>query len=84
MVAQGAHVVAVTGLDDQVEEPPLEQWVEPACRLVEDEQLRTVHERLHDADLLLVALRQPADGPVEVEVEALSEGSDPVGARAAA
>jgi hypothetical protein len=35
-----------------------------------------VHERLHDADLLLVALRQPADRPVQVEAEPLGERTD--------
>jgi hypothetical protein len=33
-----------------------------------------VHERLHDADLLLVALGQPPDRPVEVEPEPLGSG----------
>jgi hypothetical protein len=43
-----------------------------------------VRERLDDTDLLLVALRQPADRPVEVEPEPLRERRDAVGAAAAA
>ena len=51
----------------------LQQRVEPARRLVEDEQLGTVHERLHEPELLAVALRELADRPVEHDAEALDE-----------
>ena len=47
--------------------------VEAAGRLVEDEQLGPVHERLHDPDLLAVPLRELADRAVEDAVEALAE-----------
>ena len=55
----------------------LQERVEAAGRLVEDEQLRLVHEGLHDADLLPVALGQPLDLPTEVEVEASAQPVDP-------
>ena len=57
----------------------LEKRVEPGARLVEDDQLRAVHERLNEADLLAVALREVADGPVELEAEPLAElGSEAI------
>jgi hypothetical protein len=67
-----------------VHELLLQERVEPAGRLVQHQQLRLVHERLHDADLLPVALRQALDLPVEVEAEVVGEAGDPAGGDAAA
>ena len=51
----------------------LAQRIEAARRLVEDQQLWVVHEGRDDADLLLVALREVADPPLEIELQALGE-----------
>ena len=61
------------GLAHEQAELVLQQRIEPARRLVEDEQLGTVHERLHEPELLAVALRELADRPVEHDTEALDE-----------
>jgi hypothetical protein len=58
----------------------LHERVEPAGRLVEHEQLGFVHERLDQADLLLVALRQVAHRSAEVDAEAVGEAVDRGGA----
>ncbi len=50
----------------------LEQRIEAGRGLVEDDDVRAVHEGLHDADLLSVPFRELADRPVEVEVESQS------------
>jgi hypothetical protein len=63
---------------DEVEELASKQRIEPAGGLVENQQLKSVREGLHDADLLPVALRQPSDRTIEVEVEALGQGHDHV------
>src|SRR5258708_2948662 len=47
--------------------------VEPAGGLVEDQQLRPVHESEEDAELLLVAAGVFAESPAQVEVEALRD-----------
>src|SRR5438105_1134902 len=51
----------------------LVQGIEPARRLVEDEQVWPVHEREEDAELLLVAARVFAESSVEVKVEAFGD-----------
>ena len=51
----------------------LDEGVETARRLVEDEELRPVHQRLDEADLLPVALREVGHGAVQVEVEPLDQ-----------
>jgi hypothetical protein len=61
------------GLAQQRSELLLQQRVESAGRLVEHEQLRPVHERLHEAELLPVPLRELADRTVEDGAEALAE-----------
>ena len=62
-----------SGLVDERVEGALHQRVEPVGRLVQDEEVGPVHERLDEADLLSVALRQGGDRPVELELEALRE-----------
>src|SRR5918995_1029714 len=73
-------------LADQLEHVLLAEGVEAARRLVEDQQLRVVHERGDDADLLLVALREVAEPSLEVESNTLGELTDraPVDAAAQA
>jgi hypothetical protein len=61
------------GLAQQLAELGLQERVEARRRLVQDHELRPVHERLHDADLLAVALRELADRPVAHDAEALAE-----------
>jgi hypothetical protein len=61
----------------------LQQRVQAAGRLVEDQQFGRVQERLDHADLLLVALRQAADRLAQVEPEPLRERVDAPGAAAA-
>ena len=65
-------------LPGQVEKLPLQQRVESACRFVEDQELRRVHESLDDTDFLLVTFRQAAQRRVQIEVEAIGERTDPV------
>jgi hypothetical protein len=60
-------------LGDQLEKGLLEQGIEPARRLVEDEELRLVHERLDQADLLPIAPGQAADARAQVELEPIRE-----------
>ena len=47
----------------------LHQRVKSRCRLVEDDQLRSMHDGEQDADLLPIALGQRASGPLEVDLE---------------
>jgi hypothetical protein len=49
----------------------LNQRIKPRDRLVENQQLGLVHERLDEAELLAVTRRQLAYSPVEVGIEAL-------------
>ncbi len=51
----------------------LEKRIEAGRGLVEDDEIRAVHERLHDADLLAVPLRELADWTVEIQVETRAE-----------
>ena len=51
----------------------LDERIEPGDRLVEDQQLRLVHERLDQPELLAVAGRELADRPVELGFEALRQ-----------
>ena len=51
----------------------LQKRVEPARRLVEDNELGPVHERLDDADLLAVALGELSDGALERDAEPLDK-----------
>ena len=57
-----------------VELLPVER-VESAGGLVEDEQVWRVHERKHDAELLLVAARVLAKAPAQVQVEPVAEAA---------
>jgi hypothetical protein len=67
-VGRHEHRAALdAGLPRHGAELLLEQRVQPAGGLVQDEQLRVAHERPHQADLLLVALGQPTDRPPEVQ-----------------
>src|SRR6266511_447276 len=66
------------GLAYQLLELLLHERVQAAGRLVEDEQLRVVHERLYQADLLLVPLGQGADLPGGVQLEPLGQLGDPL------
>jgi len=61
------HRAPVGGsLPEEVEHLLLHERVETRGRLIENEELRPVGKRLDQADLLPVALRQCAPGPVEV------------------
>jgi hypothetical protein len=51
----------------------LNQRIEPRNRLIEDQQLGLVHERLDQAELLTVTRRQLAYPPAEVGVEPFCE-----------
>src|SRR5437773_3979495 len=74
----------IAGLTKQLVELLLVQRVEAAGRLVEDEQLRPVHEGEHDAELLLVAARVFAKAAAEVQVEAFGDVAHDLGVGAAA
>ena len=68
------HRAALRGdLAEQRVEALLHQRVEPGDRLVEDQQLRLVHERLDQPELLAVARRELAHRAVELGVEALGQ-----------
>ena len=54
-------------------EAALDERVEPGDRLVEDQQLGLVHERLDQPELLAVAGRQLVDRPVQLRAEALGQ-----------
>ena len=60
-------------LAQQRVEAPLHERIEAGDRLVEDQQLRLVHERLDQAELLPVAGRELVHGPIEIGVEALHQ-----------
>ena len=60
-------LAAVTGFAHQPKDFLLHKRVEAARGFVEHEQLGLVHERLHDAELLLVALRQLSYRAVQVK-----------------
>ena len=62
-----------TDLFEEGVEALLHERVEARDRLVKDQQLRLMHERLHETELLAVTGRQLAYRPVEVGVEALGE-----------
>src|SRR5712691_12291320 len=66
---------AVARFAQQLVELLLVQGIEPARRLVEDEQVGPMHERKQDPELLLVAARVLAKSSVEVEVKALGDGA---------
>ena len=61
------------GLAQELANLGLKERVEPRARLVEHDQLGPVHERLHEPDLLAVALREVADRPVELQGEPLAQ-----------
>ena len=67
------RAAALGGLGDQLVERLLHERVEAARRLVEDEQVGVVHERLDEPDLLPVSARELLDPAVEVEVEPFRE-----------
>ena len=60
-------------LPEQRVEALLHQRVEPGDRLVEDQQLRLVHEGLDQPELLAVAGRELAHRAVQLRVEALRQ-----------
>ncbi len=60
-------------LGEQLEEGFLDQWVEPTGRLVQQQHIRLVEQRLHDPDLLFVPARKPADRPIQVGIEPLRD-----------
>ena len=62
----------------------LEQRIETRRGLVEDEQLGSVHERLHERDLLPIPSRQRSDRPVEVDGESIRQILQPSRVHAAA
>lgn len=64
-------------IPDQGTEFALHDRIQAPGRFVEDEQVRVVHERLHDADLLPVSARQRADPYGQVEIEPLGQQVDP-------
>jgi hypothetical protein len=61
----------------------LQQRVEPAGRLVEHDERRPVHERLHDPDLLAIAPRELPDRTVEHHLEPLTQRAAKRGGRVA-
>ena len=71
-------------LPGQLLELVLQQRVQAAGRLVQDEQLGAVDDRLDDADLAPVAGAQLPDPPARVEVEAAQQLGDPAGVDTAA
>ncbi len=61
---------------DLVEDPVellLDQRIEAGRRLVEDDQAGPMHEGLDETHLLLVAVRERLDRPIQLGVEALGE-----------
>ena len=60
-------------LADERVDDLLNERVEPCGRLVEDEELRPVHQRQHQPDLLPVTLRERSHGPVELELQSRGE-----------
>ena len=71
--ARREHGPPVVGRLAVFQELALVQRIEPAGRLVEDQDLRPVHERLDDSKLLSVALRKLPDRTVEDAAEPLDE-----------
>ena len=71
------RAAALGGLGDELVERLLHERVEAARRLVEDEQVGIVHERLDEPDLLPVSAGELLDPAVEVEVEPFREGVAP-------
>jgi hypothetical protein len=72
-------LAALARLPDHHQELLLHQRVQAAGRLVQDQQLRCVHERLHQADLLPVALREAADPGAQLQVEPAGQLLDAAG-----
>jgi hypothetical protein len=66
-----------SALVDQGEERLLDERVQALGGFIEDEQVGLVHERLDQAELLLVAVGELADPPVEVDREPIGEAGDP-------
>ena len=64
----------VSLLDDQRQELLLHQRIEPAGRLVEDQQLRRVKAGEDQADLLPVPPRELAERAIEIGTKALGQG----------
>ena len=60
-------------LFDQPVELLLVQWIQAACRLVQNQHPRTVHERLDQHHLAFVASRVLAELAAGVELEALDQ-----------
>lgn len=67
------------GLGHEVQEALLEWGIQPGGGLVEDEQIRIVHERRDDADLLPIALGHRADLLGQIEIQQLGEFGDALG-----
>ena len=63
-------------LEHHRSELALQQRIESAGGLVEDQELGVVHERLHEPDLLTVALRQIPNLAVQRQVEAIGQRVD--------
>ena len=68
------RAAALALLGDQRQELLLHQRVEPAGRLVEDQQLGRVEAGQDQTDLLAVAARELAERTIEVGAEALGQG----------
>ena len=62
----------------------LHQWIEAAGRLVHDYQLRPVHERLHQSNLLPVAARERPDLLVQLAGQPFGQTLDMIPVDAAA
>jgi histidinol dehydrogenase len=69
---QHGHALVLEVADD-VEQFRRRLRVETGGGLVEDEQLRSMHERQQQADLLTVPLRQLVDRAIEADVEPLDQ-----------
>lgn len=75
---------SVDELPDQGLELLLQQRVETGSGLVEDQELRPVNDRLHDAHLAAVAGAQLTDGSCRDQIEAAQEIFPPGGFHSAA
>ncbi len=64
---------AVACLGDHGQELVLHQRIEPAGRLVEDQEVGPWRERQEQGDLSSVARREVAGGPIEIDLQALGD-----------
>ena len=65
------------GLADHGEEFLLDEWVQPAGRFIQHQQLGIMHKCLDESQLLLVSLGELAGVAVQVQAQPLRQGIDP-------